>query len=118
MERQPCSQQDTCRLRDSKLGCREDVHHLFFPRRDYRKGLAREFRELEENKVRICRAEHERRHATEPIPEKPSADEMRTAIALSKLVLEQEHYEQPEVDGGVAVVSTDSSTETLADNLA
>ena len=79
MERIPCSQQQECRLRDSKLGCREDIHHLFYPARDYR-GIAKAFRELEENKVVMCRAEHEEIHATQPAPEMPSIGIMHEAI--------------------------------------
>ena len=85
MERQPCINQDTCRLRDTKLGCREDVHHYVFPRSQYKSGIAREYRELDENKVRICREEHEEIHATERPPERPSNAEMREAVLLSKL---------------------------------
>lgn len=85
MERIPCVNQDTCRLRDSRLGCREDVHHRIFPRNQYRSGVAKEYRELEENKVRICRAEHDEIHATEYPPEKPPVAEMREAVLLSRM---------------------------------
>ena len=81
MERQPCMNQDSCRLRNSRLGCREDVHHRIFPRREYTRGIAREYRELEENKVLICRADHDEIHATEKPPVRPSYEEMREAVA-------------------------------------
>lgn len=80
MERQPCSQQQNCRLQDSRMGCREDVHHRIFPRRFYDKGIAKVFRELDENKVLICRALHEEIHATGQPPEMPTAEVMQEAI--------------------------------------
>lgn len=100
MERIPCMNQDSCRLRDSRLGCREDVHHRVYPRRDYQKGVAREYRELDENKVRICRAEHDEIHATERPPARLSVEEMREAVALSKLAERAiEEYGQTEMAG-------------------
>ena len=62
-------------------GCFSDTHHLFYPRRDYRRPTERDFRELPENKEQLCRAEHDERHATELPPEKPSRVEMLGAIA-------------------------------------
>ncbi len=85
MERIPCSNQQECRLRDSQLGCREDVHHRAFMRRDYSRGIARAYRELEENKVLICRAEHEEIHATQRPPEMPSIEVMHQAVLNARL---------------------------------
>lgn len=62
-------------------GCFSDTHHLFYPRRDYRRPTERDFRELPENKEQLCRAEHDERHATELPPTKPSSAEMLGAIA-------------------------------------
>jgi hypothetical protein len=63
-------------------GCFSDTHHLFYPRRDYRTRVEREFRELPVNKEQICRSEHDERHAVEPVPQKPTKQEMLGAIAL------------------------------------
>ena len=62
-------------------GCFSDTHHLFYPRRSYRSRVEQDFRELPENKVQICREEHDERHATEPIPKKPSREVMLGMIA-------------------------------------
>lgn len=85
MERQPCAFEETCRLRDSRLGCREDVHHKWWYARFYNRGIAKVFRELEENKVRICRAEHEEIHATQKPPEMPSIEVMQQAVLNARL---------------------------------
>ncbi len=63
-------------------GCFTDLHHLYFPRRDYKTNVEKQFRNLPENKEQLCRAEHNERHATEPPPLKPSRDEMLGAIAI------------------------------------
>lgn len=63
-------------------GCYTDTHHLFYPRRDYRTRVEKEFRELPENKEQLCRAVHNERHAMEGPPQKPSREEMLGAIAL------------------------------------
>jgi hypothetical protein len=80
MERIPCANQDSCHLRDTSRGCFEDVHHLFYPRKDYRTSTERQFRELDENKVRVCRAVHDNEHALWLIPDKPDLEIMRMAI--------------------------------------
>ena len=88
-----------------------DEHHLFYERRMYRTAIEKAFRELPENKVQLCRNEHNTIHATQPIPEKPSVEDMRVAIALSAL---RGAYEQPDLDAGVAVLPTDPPAENLA----
>lgn len=80
MERIPCQNQDVCRLRDTPRGCFEDVHHLFFPRRAYTTPTEKQFRELDENKVQICRALHDEEHALWEIPDKPDFQLMKLAV--------------------------------------
>lgn len=58
-----------------------DTHHIYYPASNYRTLVEKEFRELPENKVQLCRNEHNERHATEEIPVKPSRDEMLQAIS-------------------------------------
>jgi hypothetical protein len=84
MEKLPCSSQDTCPLRDTQMGCFEDVHHLYFPRADYKKPIEREFRELKENKVIMCREWHNTDHAVFEAPAKPDLVVMKAAVALEK----------------------------------
>lgn len=81
MERRPCVNFDTCPLRSSKRGCFEDVHHYAYPKRDYQTTLEKEFRELDENKVRICRQEHNDIPALESPPRKPDLETMQRAVA-------------------------------------
>jgi len=86
MEKLPCINQNVCPLADTRRGCFEDVHHLYWPQNRYRTQLEKEFRELDENKVRICRAEHNELHDVRP-PEHPFHEEMRAAVALSNLIM-------------------------------
>lgn len=80
MEKLPCSNQENCRLKDTKMGCFEDVHHLYFPRRDYTTPEEREFRNLSENKVEMCREWHNTDHAVFEAPSKPDLEFMQLAI--------------------------------------
>lgn len=80
MERIPCQNQDVCRLRDMPRGCFEDVHHLYYPRRDYTTSIEKRFRQLDENKVLICRALHDDEHALWEVPEKPDLELMKMAV--------------------------------------
>ena len=48
-------------------------------------GVEREYRELPEHKVQLCRAEHDELHATQEPPEKPSRNEMLQAIARAAI---------------------------------
>jgi hypothetical protein len=57
-----------------------DVHHLYHPRRAYKKEVDREFRNLDENKVYICRNLHNIEHAVFEPPEKPDRELMGMAI--------------------------------------
>ena len=59
----------------------KDVHHLYFPRRDYNNRVEKEYRELPPHKVEMCRNEHNELHATEQPPTKPPRSEMLRAIA-------------------------------------
>lgn len=78
------SPQTDCKYALLPEGCFSDEHHLYYPKRRYCGKMAIEFRELPENKEQLCRREHDERHATEPIPIKPSVEVMKAAIAASK----------------------------------
>jgi hypothetical protein len=90
MERFPCDPTRECRLRET-IGCFEDVHHRQWPRRAYQSPVAKEFRDLDENKELTCRDRHNEIHATEmppeKPPEKPSVADMRVAVEVSRLAL-------------------------------
>lgn len=64
-------------------GCFSDTDHLYFPALDYSGIMEAEFRELPENKQRICRWDHEQKHKEELPPEKPSKEYMLGALALA-----------------------------------
>lgn len=85
MESIPCENQDVCPLRDTQRGCFEDVHHAYWPAKDYKSQLRAEFRALPDNKVRLCRNIHNTEHATQEPPEMPSNDVMREAVRLEQL---------------------------------
>jgi hypothetical protein len=84
MEQVPCDPQmrDTpsCALYRKIGRCFMDVHHLYYPRRDYTTPTEKRFRELEENKVHICRDLHDTEHAVFEIPEKPDVEIMQMAV--------------------------------------
>ena len=82
MGRTPCSlANEGCPLFETKLGCFEDVHHDFYPASEYSQGVAKVFRELPENKQRLCRAIHNSIHAEQAPPIKPERAFMLQAIA-------------------------------------
>lgn len=65
--------------------CLLTIHHEFYPRRDYRTKIEKQFRELVINKTMLPRCEHDNLHATQTPPEKPSRDEMLVAISRTAL---------------------------------
>ncbi len=69
-----------CKYSGSKHGCRTNIHHEYYPKRDYTTPIEKEFRELEENKTPMCMAEHDQIHRDFGPPDKPSRDEMLLAI--------------------------------------
>lgn len=75
MERIPCDPERECKYRDT-TGCYEDIDHEYGPKKIYKDKVSKAFRELVIHKTVRCRADHERRHAEEPWPPKPSRDEM------------------------------------------
>jgi len=86
MSERKCGPEVECRLRDT-VGCFEDVHHEFYPKNRYRTHIEKQFRELPENKQRMCRQQHNDIHATREIPEKPSLEEMRLAIVSHNMAI-------------------------------
>lgn len=77
-----CPQEnEQCRYYDSALGCYASIHHLYWPRRDYKTSVEKEFRNLPQNKELMCRQEHDELHVTEQTPHKPKREEMLAAIA-------------------------------------
>ena len=60
--------------------CRQDIHHEYWPKADYKTSVEKEFRELEINKEFICRALHNAIHARNRQSDKPSRATMLGAI--------------------------------------
>lgn len=60
------------------------THHEFWPKSSYKTKLERQFRELPENKTRICAQEHDDLHACNLPPEKPERYEMLQAVEDSE----------------------------------
>lgn len=86
MSRRACPfESSDCKYFNSSTGCFQDTHHLMYPRADYRSRVEKEFRDLPENKVDICRQMHDECHAFDEIPVKPSMDVMRHAINESRV---------------------------------
>ena len=73
MDSVPCTPNPECRYAPD---CYVDTHHQYYPKKKYRGGVERQFRELDIHKVVICRALHDEIHATERPPKKPSRSGM------------------------------------------
>lgn len=67
-------------------GCWSNNHHQYWPKGEYSTAVERIFRQLPVNQEQTCAWEHDEIHAGEP-PEKPSHEEMVTAISLSGIHL-------------------------------
>jgi hypothetical protein len=64
-----------------------DVHHLYYPRRDYTDPIDKAFRNLPENTEEHCRWEHIEIHDEEKPPHKPSLETMVEAVLRSEVHL-------------------------------
>lgn len=62
-----------------------DRHHIYFPKGFYKTVIEQAFRNLPENILTMCRADHDELHATTPPPEKPPRSAMIEAIARSAI---------------------------------
>lgn len=82
MERVPCPIANTpeCPIFVQEGECYEDKHHKYWPSPEYTTRNEKEFRQLEINKVTICRWLHNTIHAVVLPPEKPTVNQMRKAI--------------------------------------
>lgn len=62
-----------------------DEHHIWWPARNYRDRTSAAFRDLPENKVQLCRNEHNELHATQQPPEKPDRLKMLAILAFNEV---------------------------------
>lgn len=76
METQPCDDDRkntlSCPVFENQGRCFTDKHHTEYPRNLYKTSLEKHHRELDPNKVQICRALHDAIHASGYQPAKPS----------------------------------------------
>lgn len=87
MERVPCEPDPKCKFY-KRDGCYQNLHHLFFPRRNYTTPIEKQFRADPRNILRMCRAEHERLHYREPPPDKPPIQEMQVFVRNKDMTME------------------------------
>ena len=82
MERVPCPAENTpvCPIFQQEGECYEDKHHKYWPSDEYTSRVEKQFRQLEVNKVTICRWLHNTIHAVALPPEQPTVAEMRKVI--------------------------------------
>lgn len=82
IERIPCQDKikDNCPIYELEGECYEDKHHIYWPASDYSGRIDKQFRQLEVNKVVICRWLHNTIHTVALPPEHPTATEMRKVI--------------------------------------
>ena len=81
-ERLPCPAEGTpiCPIFVQEGECFEDKHHKYWPSNEYTSRTEKEFRQLEVNKITICRWLHNTIHAVALQPEHPTVAEMRKVI--------------------------------------
>lgn len=84
MEKVPCEQNDACKYYPN---CYEDTHHLLYPSADYTTPLERLYRSLDDNKVEMCRQQHDELHRTQQPPEKPTREEMLHEIGSAMIYI-------------------------------
>lgn len=87
MERVPCEPNPRCKFY-KRDGCYQNLHHLFYPRRNYTTSLEKQFRADPRNILRMCRREHEQLHYRENPPEKPSIQEMQVFVRNKDITME------------------------------
>lgn len=82
MENVPCPMANTenCPIFIQEGECYEDTHHIYWPSPDYASRIEKEFRQLEVNKVTVCRWIHNHLHSITLPPEHPTITEMRRKI--------------------------------------
>jgi len=90
-ERIPCDYAKDCPQAKANggKGCREDIHHRYWPEKAYKTLVEKAFRNLLPNTVKTCRRIHQEIHDTEDPPEKPSRDLMVRAIDLANQALQK-----------------------------
>lgn len=82
--RLPCDDDPTCKY--YATGCFEDVHHLY-QNGSERTATERVFRELPQNKVRVCRSTHELMEREVGWLPYPPIETMREAIRESSVFI-------------------------------
>lgn len=83
MESVPCDPDRECKYRDTS-GCNQNVHHEYWPRRDYKDPTSKAFRELVINKTVMCHQAHDTLHFTTRPPKKPSRAKMLEVLNVYK----------------------------------
>lgn len=82
MENLPCPPEikNQCPIFDLEGECYEDRHHLYWPASEYSSRIEKQFRQLDSNKITICRWLHNTVHLVTLPPEKPTRNEMQRRI--------------------------------------
>lgn len=75
-----CPPNPDCPFFNSDRGCEQDKHHLWYPKREYKTGLEKRFRNLSCNVINMCMYQHQQLHLTEQPPVKPDIEVMRKVI--------------------------------------
>ena len=71
---------ENCPVFELEGECYEDRHHVYWPASQYGTRVERQFRQLDENKVLICRWIHNTIHGVALPPQKPTRNKMLEAM--------------------------------------
>ena len=72
--------EEYCPYNTKDGSCQMTTHHLWWPKRLYKRSLLYQFRKLACNRIRVCRGVHDLFHLINFIPKIPPAELMRAAL--------------------------------------
>lgn len=75
--------EEYCPYRKSEDSCQMTIHHLWWPKRLFKKRLRRQFRELPQHKIRVCRGLHDVFHLINLVPRIPTVGRMKEVVDVA-----------------------------------
>lgn len=112
MSRGRCSPEARAACPLMRRKCFSDSHHLYYEARHYQTKTEKDFRELDVNKIQLCRAVHDAIHASGYMPEKPAREDMIAALDGDRVLSLEERTTQLAI--GQSVMQGDYLREQIA----